>query len=185
MNKKLVPCPSSHNSLKVQLTPKFLALNPVLLPLYYIVSTNQSKEFKQYFILVSLPPRVDILWRYFAWSPLQLFKLKKNHFTPFKSILFICFSFKAVSRECKPSRLKPGQVTEWSSVLSPSETIININVLEMVEALGKNEAIWSVVADSLMIHNSNHGNNNNNKSWSDDEAEIESNGFWMKKWDSL
>lgn len=47
----------------------------------------------------------------------------------------------------------------------------------MVEALGKNEAIRSVVADSLMIHNSNHGNNNNNKSWSDDEAEIESNGF--------
>lgn len=36
-----------------------------------------------------------------------------------------------------------------------------------------------------MIHNSNHDDNNNDKSWSEDGLEIESNGFGWKKWDGL
>ena len=35
--------------------------------------------------------------------------------------------------------------------------------------------------ESLMIHNSNHDANNNDKSWSDDELKIESNGLCMKQ----
>lgn len=107
----------------------------------------------------------------------------KRNFLPFKSALFICFSFKAASRECKQSCLKPREVLEWSSGLSPCEAIINIYIWEIVEALGKK---WShndllLRMESLMIHNSNHDDSNNDKSWSEDGLEIESNGLWMEK----
>ena len=35
--------------------------------------------------------------------------------------------------------------------------------------------------ESLIIQNSNHNDNNHDKSQSDDELEIESNGLWTKQ----